>query len=324
MQIIIVADAHKQRLALSDTIHRLGFCVLDCINTEQLLNEQLPHADVWLVDVDNYTPSIQAKILETRPKSVLMGFKTAPYLNNSCDYEKWQRSLMRRLSKLLNLSPAQNKSPQQKEFACWRYVLFLGGSMGGPEAIKTFLDNLPANLPIAIIIAQHFEGVMMESLPKILTRHNEWRCKLITTTQSLQAGTCLIAPVDKQIVCDSTGRVILTKKDWEGEYRPNIGALLKNASEVHGSDLIGIIFSGMGVDGSQHAKELRANNSLLWAQDPETCISPSQPQAFIDTGMCQYIGSPEAMAARLSRLFSAYSTKVVDFSKEETATIENL
>lgn len=300
MRIVIVADAQKQRLALSDTIHKLGFYVHDCIDSSQLLVDSLPKADIWLVDVDDYTPQMQAKITATEPKSVLMGFRPAPYLSNLDAYEKWQRGLMRQLGQLFSVSPTRQMVKTAPE--SWRYVLFLGASMGGPEAIKAFLDNLSPDLPLAVIIAHHFDGTMMESLPQVLTRHNEWRCKLVTTSQRLQAGMCLIAPVDKQIVCDSTGRVILTKKPWQGEYRPNIGALLRNASDVYGSELIGIIFSGMGTDGSQYAREMRANNSIFWAQDPATCQSPSQPQAFIDTGMCQFVGSPEALAGRLGKL----------------------
>lgn len=310
MRIIIVADVQKQRLALSDTVHKLGFYVLDCLDSVQLMNEELPEADVWLVDVDDYNAEMQTKINATKPKSIVMGFRPAPHMSET-SYERWQRNLMRRLRELLNLSPKTTKSCTVRED--WRYVLFLGASMGGVDAIKAFLDNLSSELPLAVIIAHHFDGTMMDGLPKILTRHNQWRCKLITTSQRLQAGTCLIAPVDKQIVCDSTGRVILQKHLWEGEYCPNIGTLLKNVSEVYGSQLIGIIFSGMGKDGSQHAKELRANQSMLWAQDPATCHSPSQPQAFIDTGVCQFVGSPEAMASRLSKLLLPYiSAKQLD------------
>lgn len=304
MRIIIVADVQKQRLALSDTVHKLGFHVLDCLDSQQLLTEELPNADVWLVDVDDYSAEIQTKINATNPTSVVMGFRPAPHLSEA-SYERWQRSLMRRLRELLNLSPEDTPKPCSVR-EDWRYVLFLGASMGGVEAIKAFLDNLPSKLPLAVIIAHHFDGTMVDGLPKILTRHNEWRCKLITTSQRLQSGTCLIAPVDKQIVCDSTGRVILQKNFWEGDYCPNIGTLLKNASEVYGSQLIGIIFSGMGDDGSQHAKELRANQSILWAQDPATCDSPSQPQAFIETGACQFVGSPEVMAGRLRKLLMPY------------------
>lgn len=307
MNFVIVADSKKQRLALSETIYRLGFYVYDSLTSDQIDGADLPKNAVWLVDIDDYTPQMQATISMSSPKFVLMGFNEAPSVIDGDIYERWQRLLMRRLSELLRLSLSIKNKPSLKRLP-WRYVVFIGASMGGPQAVKQFLDHLTPNLPIAIIIAHHYDETMIESLPKILTRQNDWRCQVIKTTQSLQAGMCFLAPIGKKIVCDSTGRIMLTRQDWQGKYRPNIGELLKNTSEVFGNQMIGIIFSGMGDDGSQYAHQLPVNNSKLWAQDPATCQSPSQPQAFIDTGVCQFIGSPKQMAEKINQMLGVYTS----------------
>lgn len=304
-RVMIVADKSQQRLALADTMRALGFYAVESMDSGQLLGRSsVPMADLWLVDVDEFSEKLEEKISAPDPNRVLMGFKSAPYLNSEQAYKKWQKSLIRKIGDVLNTPISELVSPTKKDTTPkpWQYVLFLGASMGGPDAVKELLDNLSPELPIAVLLAHHFDDKMIDTLPRVLTRHNDWRCQVITTTQSLQSGMCLIAPVDKQIICDSTGRVFLTKESWVGEYRPNIGELLRNASEVYGSQLVGIILSGMGNDGSQHAKELRANRSLFWAQDPKTCASPSQPQAFIDTGLCQFVGTPKDLATKLSML----------------------
>ena len=172
--------------------------------------------------------------------------------------------------------------------------------MGGPSAVKEFLDHLSPVLPVSILLAHHFNQTMISTLPRILNRHNEWRCQLITSSQRLRAGQCLIVPIDKQIVCDSTGRIILLDQAWEGDYKPAIGQILKNTSDVYGSELINIIFSGMGNDGTQYLDLIQDNDSQLWAQDPSLSTCPSQPQAIIDSGYCQFVGSPTALAERLT------------------------
>lgn len=63
---------------------------------------------------------------------------------------------------------------------------------------------------MAILLAQHFNEGMLNSLPRILNRHNTWRCDVIYSTRPLITGRCLIAPVQQSIVCDSTGRVIFS------------------------------------------------------------------------------------------------------------------
>lgn len=297
--VLVVAENPQQRLAFSDTVKSCGFLLIDCVSRDQLAQKpKPPNIDIWLIDSD-YDEFIIDAIAASNYSAVLVGFSRAPYLNELPQYAKWQRKLKRKFAQLLNLPEllgAKNTANQSKP---WQLVVFLGASMGGPEAVKEFLDHLPPSLPICLLLAHHFNQNMIETLPRILNRHNTWYCQIITSTRRLQSGYCLIAPIDQQIICDSEGRVILLPQPWAGEYKPAIGQLLKNMSDVYGSDLVSIIFSGMGQDGSQYLASIQDNQSQLWAQDPSLSTCSSQPQAIIDSGFCQFVGSPKALAKKL-------------------------
>ncbi|WAJ73420.1 chemotaxis protein CheB [Moraxella bovis] len=71
---------------------------------------------------------------------------------------------------------------------------------------------------------------------------------------------------------------------------------------MYGSELIGIIFSGMGDDGSAYLAQIAQNKSHLWAQSPESSGCPSQPQAMIDSGFCQFFGTPLELAKRINHM----------------------
>ncbi|MGB5876132.1 MAG: chemotaxis protein CheB [Psychrobacter nivimaris] len=302
IKVMVVAEDHRQRMAFSDTVRGFGFTLVGCVSrtqwqeTGELSNSAI---DIWLIDSD-YDDSVAIATVASKPAAVLVGFSQAPYLNESQEYAKWQRKLKRKFAQLLDLPILVDAPAYKSADTDWHYVVFLGASMGGPSAVKEFLDNVPATLPICILLAHHFNQAMIGTLPRILNRHNDWRCKIIASSQRLRAGECLIVPIDKQVVCDSTGRVILLDQDWHGEYKPAIGQLLKNTSDVHGSELINIIFSGMGNDGSQYLDLIQDNNSQLWAQDPSLSACPSQPQAIIDSGYCNFIGSPTDLAKKLT------------------------
>ena len=304
IKVMVVAEDHHQRMALSDTVRSCGFSLVGCMSRARLQEKQQRSditIDIWLIDSD-YDDSMVIATTASKPAAVLVGFSQAPYLNEALQYAKWQRKLKRKLAHMLAL-PVLLDTPAHKpdnSDVDWRYVVFLGASMGGPSAIKEFLDNLSATLPVCILLAHHFNKTMIGILPRILNRHNDWHCQVITSSQRLRAGHCLIAPIDKQIVCDSTGRVILLEQAWEGEYKPAIGKILKNTSDVYGSELINIIFSGMGNDGSQYLDLIQENHSQLWVQDPSLSACPSQPQAIIDSGYCGFIGSPVALAQKLT------------------------
>ncbi|WP_114701584.1 chemotaxis protein CheB [Psychrobacter proteolyticus] len=302
IKVMVVAEEHRQRMAFSDTVRSCGFTLVGCVSLAQWQEKYDIYntaVDIWLIDSD-YDDSVSTATILSKPAAVLVGFSQAPYLNATQEYAKWQRKLKRKLSQLIGL-PFLSAAPVDKNADTdWKYVVFLGASMGGPSAVKEFLDNVPATLPICILLAHHFNHAMISTLPRILNRHNDWQCQIIASSQRLRAGKCLIVPIDKQVVCDSTGRVILLDQDWHGEYKPAIGQLLKNTSDVHGSELINIIFSGMGNDGSQYLDLIQDNNSQLWAQDPSLSACPSQPQAIIDSGYCDFVGSPTDLAKKLT------------------------
>lgn len=303
IKVLVVAENHHQRVAFCDTVRSFGFTLIDCVSSLQLQDKVETYKapiDLWLIDSD-YDDNVAAAVAMSHSAAVLIGFSQAPYLNEAQQYAKWQRTLKRKLAQMLALptlltSPTTHKS----DTASWRCVVFLGASMGGPTAVKEFLDNLSPTLPICILLAHHFDQAMIRTLPRIINRHNDWRCQVITSSQPLQAGRCLIAPIDKQIVCDSSGRIILSDHAWSGEYKPTIGQILKNTSDVYGSELVNIIFSGMGKDGTQYLDLIQDNKSQLWAQDPSSSACPSQPQAIIDSGYCHFVGNPEALAKKLT------------------------
>ena len=302
IKVLVVAEHHQQRMAFSDTVHSCGFYLVDCVTPTQLQDKFDGYEsaiDIWLIDSD-YDEHLATMTAASNSVAVLVGFSQAPYLNEAQQYAKWQRKLKRKLAQMLTLPTLVDNSVYRDEVSDWHYVVFLGASMGGPSAVKAFLDHLSPTLPISILLAHHFNQTMISTLPRILNRHNDWRCQMITSSQRLRTGQCLIAPIDKQIVCDSTGRIILLDQAWVGDYKPAIGQILKNTSDVYGSELINIIFSGMGNDGTQYLDLIQDNDSQLWAQDPSLSTCPSQPQAIIDSGYCTFIGSPQALAEKLT------------------------
>lgn len=305
VKVVVISELQQQRQAFSDTVRSSGLNLVDCI-TKSALQERIVSDDIdlWLVDGD-YDQEVINTIDEQQSNTILIGFSEAPYANEEQKYAKWQRKLRRKLAETLKIPALVESRIYDKPIRDWTHVVYLGASMGGPAAIKEFLDNLSPDLPICLLLAHHFSPQMVHTLPKIISRHNDWRCQVINATQSLKAGTCLIAPVEERIICDSYGRVFLTDESWEGKYRPSISQLFKNVSEVYGSELVGIIFSGMGNDGSLYLEEMQENDSHIWAQEPTSCTNASQPRATIESGYCQYVGTPIELAKKLTKLVSA-------------------
>ncbi len=213
-----------------------------------------------------------------------------------------------------------NRAAADGSLPDWQYVCLLAASMGGPEAVKRFLDRVPVNLPVTFILVQHIDPTMQAVLPRILSRHNEWQFDLVdanTATVSarvpslrLSSGHVLLVPAIRQIEFGNDGGVYahasiqanpLTYQPWPGKYKPSINDVMRRASNAFGSRLITIVFSGMGDDGSEAAHEVLNAHGTIWAQTANSCVCASQPNEVRSTGTVAYNGSPEALADYLQQ-----------------------
>lgn len=296
MGVVIICQNAKQRVALIDSLRAFDLPMVGVYDANSVYDAKFDDGLIWLVDVD-YDERLSRFIAQKKPAQVLVGLLPAPFLADA-SYGKWQR----RLGEKLGIWEPQIACAHRDT---WRYVVLLGASMGGIDAVKLFLDHLPADLPISLIIAHHFDANMLHTLPRLITRHNNWRCEVATVSQRLAAGRALVIPIKNEVHFDGLSRVIVKSSPWVGEYKPNIGRILKNLADVHDDAFIGILFSGMGDDGTQHLAELDGT-CQLWAQSPESCQSPSQPKALIDSGRCDFIGDPVALATQLTAFIKDY------------------
>jgi len=58
---------------------------------------------------------------------------------------------------------------------------------------------------------------------------------------------------------------------------------------------VGIILSGTGNDGTEGARAIKAQDGLIIVQDPESAKYDGMPKSAIETGVADYILTPEAM-----------------------------
>ncbi len=321
-RVAIVSDSSLQRLALAHAVKGYGYELSLNIPPERLDDKVLntAHPDVWLVDMQEEDDNLLDKLL-SQDAPVLFGVEQAP-VQGSRAYPRWERRvfiklhdvigkpvvseslepldkntrLMQRNSFTLTL-PAeilQRRNSQKLEFVC-----VLAASLGGPAAVKEFLDYLPAGLPVAFLLAQHIDVRMQDSLTRVLVRHNHIPCRKAVGGETLRHGELLIAPVETEIDFSADGQVIARDMPWDGPYSPSIDQVLANVSRRFGKRSIAIIFSGMGGDGSISGPMMVDSGGVIWAQDSESSACASQPDSMRATGCVSFSGKPLELAQKL-------------------------
>lgn len=195
---------------------------------------------------------------------------------------------------------ARDTMPSPGEAARWVWVL--GASVGGPQAVKAFLRHLPPSLPVAFILVQHIGPRFIEPLIQQISSVTPLQVSRAIQGMLLQHGQVIVAPVEKRIVIQD-GKLALYPMPPDMPYRPSIDDVILQVAVNYGPHGGAIIFSGMGDDGVKGCLELAARGGTVWAQDGESCLVSNMPDRVRETGVVSFSGSPQALAARLTRLF---------------------
>ncbi|WP_158967817.1 chemotaxis response regulator protein-glutamate methylesterase [Paraglaciecola sp. L3A3] len=175
-----------------------------------------------------------------------------------------------------------------KKYSC----LAIGASTGGPVALQKILTELPANFPTPILIVQHMPSTFTEAFAK---RLNDL-CK-VTITEArhgdiLKNGHCYLAPGGKQmIISGSEGAAkinILGPERYASEtYKPSVDLTFMSLSNVCNGNVLAVILTGMGADGKEGCRALKAKGSTIWAQDKDSCVVYGMPQAVTVSNIAQ-------------------------------------
>ncbi|WP_046562038.1 chemotaxis protein CheB [Kangiella geojedonensis] len=188
-------------------------------------------------------------------------------------------------------------------------LVLLGGSTGGPAAVKAFIDALPNEaLPVCFVLGNHITQEFLPSLEAMLNEHPFFSAEIIDGNKQILPGKLYIAPIDRKISFNPEGRIYLSEQSWDAPYAPNINQMFESSLELPNVQKLAIVFSGMDDDGAASADALDENDVEIWCQTLETCVQASMPLNMMRTGKVIYKDSPEGLARQLCDFLESHSS----------------
>lgn len=182
------------------------------------------------------------------------------------------------------------------------WVVVIGGSAGGFEALSSLLTALPPDFPAPILVVLHLHPSDAGALAKHLNR----LCKLEVVEpcdkEPIAPGRVYVAPANYHMLVEHSGHIALSTEERVNWSRPSIDVMMESAVRVWGAHLIGIILSGANNDGTRGLKAIKAAGGTTIAQNPAEAGTPIMPQAAIDTGSIDFVMDVPEMARRLPGL----------------------
>lgn len=179
---------------------------------------------------------------------------------------------------------------------CW----VIGASLGGPAAVKRFLQSLPADINASFIVAQHIDENFLPVLAEILTSNSHFEVQVAKGSNSIGAGKIYLAPLKGKLIFLKDGSMLVDhSQKWSEPYLPCIDDVIESLAAIYGNKSGAIIFSGMGQDGLNGVKKMLSSDGQVWAQSVDTCANSSMPEAVINAGLASVVAAPEMLADRL-------------------------
>lgn len=323
-RIAVIADTSLQRHVLQQALSGSGYQVVLNSDPARLDEEALAacEADLWLVDLAQSEDSpLVDSLLERSNAPVLFGEGHAPE-RHSENYPRWERSLFGKLKRLIGdptqavgpsldalLAEAQRPGRVELPVALAstplvagepaKQVWLLAASLGGPAAVKAFLDALPGGLPVGFIYAQHIAPDFEAVLQQAVGRHSQWHVNAVRHGDTVRCGEVVVAPISHELGFAEGGVMQVADRSWPEPYSPSIDQMMLNLAQQFGARCGVIAFSGMGSDGSAAAAYVRRQGGLIWTQRADSCACPSMPDSLREGGYSALSGDPRELAEAL-------------------------
>ena len=171
------------------------------------------------------------------------------------------------------------------------FIIAIGASTGGTEAIRAILENLPPNLP-PIVITQHMPVGFTRSFANRLDALAKLIVKEAEDNEPLRQGFAYIARGDRHLTLykhNNKFHIKLLDTPPVNRHKPSVDVLFNSVADNFGKNAIGIILTGMGGDGAQGLKKIKDKGAHTIAQNEDTCVVFGMPRVAIELGAADAI-----------------------------------
>ncbi|MBQ0724549.1 MAG: chemotaxis protein CheB [Cycloclasticus sp.] len=184
-------------------------------------------------------------------------------------------------------------------------LIMIGASTGGPQALQRILSDLPEDYPCPIVITQHMPDNFISNFVKQLDNVCALQVKKADKGELVTAGVVYVSSGDKCL------QICLNNKQMMTSYAspinttdicPSVNALFISGAALSGVNILAIILTGIGDDGTIGAIELKKQGAHIWVQEEEGCAVFGMPKSALLAGVVDEKLSLDEMCLNLREL----------------------
>lgn len=168
-------------------------------------------------------------------------------------------------------------------------IVVIGSSTGGPRALNTLIPELPTIPQAAYVVIQHMPVGFTRSLAERLNSNSSLYVKEAEPGDRIRVGQVLLAPGGFHTVFDEHATVKLNQNPPMHGVRPAVDVTLISIAQNFGKQIISVILTGMGNDGTTGATLVKSSGGYVLAEAEESCVVYGMPRSVVEAGAANKI-----------------------------------
>jgi two-component system chemotaxis response regulator CheB len=183
-------------------------------------------------------------------------------------------------------------------------VVVIASSTGGPSALLQIFARIPLGTPASFLVAQHMPDKFTRTFAERLDKRGSVRTTEASDGDRLGPATGFVCPGRKCMDLVQIGQELAVRVGPAApgdRYVPSADRLFKSAARL-APHCVGVILTGMGDDGVEGGKAIRAVGGVVIAESEETAVVNGMPGAAVRAGVASHVLSLPAIADYLAQL----------------------
>jgi two-component system chemotaxis response regulator CheB len=184
-------------------------------------------------------------------------------------------------------------------------IVLIGASTGGPQALLSVLSELPRDFAVPVLCVQHISKGFLDDLVLWLDRQCALTVSIAVEGETALPGHVYFPREDQHLEINSRGKLHLSNFPPRDGHRPSVTATFESGASAYGTGVVAVLMTGMGSDGAQGLRAVRAAGGATIAQNEASCVVFGMPKVAIELGAAQYVLPPPEIVRKLNALVSS-------------------
>jgi len=181
-------------------------------------------------------------------------------------------------------------------------AVVIGVSTGGPQALAKLIPKLGGDFPVPVIIVQHMPAAFTKHLSDRLTTDCGFPVCEAVHGQKLEAGTYVVAPGGFHLGVKrfaSKVMVALNDRPAVNACKPSADVLFESAATAYSGNVLGVVLTGMGSDGTIGSKAIKQAGGSIIVQDEESSVVWGMPGSVVREGAADKVVPIDELASEI-------------------------